>query len=219
LTTAEASPRTRFDSPPVERVEAMRDVITRGGDEAQQIRRLPEWLADALIEAGWRESRAGALVALLNVIAIPGVVLVSLLGGRVIGLRPYLVMAATGLVVGTVGLASTGGGGTAWGWVAVISLSLGSLFALAMTLSAAATDRPGEAAALASMQLGVGYTMAAAAPFALGALRDGTGSFTAGLWVVAGISVLVAVFAATTIVLLGRRPTRVAQPPEEAAST
>lgn len=95
----------------------------------------------------------------------------------------------------------------------------GSLFALAMTLSAAATDRPGEAAALASMQLGVGYTMAAAAPFALGALRDATGSFTAGLWVVAGISVLVAVFAATTIVLLGRRPTRVAQPPEEAAST
>ena len=167
---------------------------------------LNAWLADALIEAGWQEGRAGALVALLNVIAIPGVVLVSLLGGRVIGIRPYLAVAATGLVIGTVGLASTVGGGTAWGWVAVISLSLGSLFALAMTLSAATTDRPGEAAALASMQLGVGYTMAAAAPFALGALRDATGSFAAGLWVVAGTAVLVAVFVATTIVLLGRRP-------------
>lgn len=55
------------------------------------------------------------------------------------------------------------------------------------------------------MQLEVGYTMAAAAPFAPGALRDATGSFAAGLWVVAGTAVLVAVFVATTIVLLGRR--------------
>ena len=73
-----------------------------------------------------------------------------------------------------------------------------------MTLSVAATGAPGEAAALASMQLGVGYTMAAVAPFALGGLRDATGSFAAGLWVVAGIAALVAVFVAATIVLLGR---------------
>ena len=88
--------------------------------------------------------------------------------------------------------------------VALTSVSLGSLFALAMTLSVAATAAPGEAAALASMQLGLGYIMAAAAPFALGALRDATGSFAAGLWVVAGIAVLVSVFVAATIVLLGR---------------
>ena len=33
---------------------------------------LNAWLADALIEGGWREGSAGALVALLNVIAIRG---------------------------------------------------------------------------------------------------------------------------------------------------
>jgi CP family cyanate transporter-like MFS transporter len=167
---------------------------------------LNAWLADALIEGGWRERTAGALVALLNVIAVPGVVLVSLLCGRVIGVRLYLALASLGLLIGTVGLASTVGDGTAWGWVAVISLSLGSLFALAMTLSVVATSGPGEAAALASMQLGAGYTIAAAAPFALGALRDATGSFVAGLWMVAAIAVLVAVFVAATIVLLGRAP-------------
>jgi CP family cyanate transporter-like MFS transporter len=75
-----------------------------------------------------------------------------------------------------------------------------------MTLSVVATSGPGEAAALASMQLGAGYTIAAAAPFALGALRDATGSFVAGLWMVAAIAVLVAVFVAATIVLLGRAP-------------
>jgi MFS transporter, CP family, cyanate transporter len=111
-------------------------------------------------------------------------------------------------VTGTVGLASTVGDGTAWGWVAVVGLSLGSLFALAMTLSVAATGSPGEASALASMQLGVGYTMAAVAPFALGSLRDATGSFAAGLWVVAAIAVLVAVFVAATIVQLGPRAQR-----------
>jgi MFS transporter, CP family, cyanate transporter len=172
---------------------------------------LNAWLADALIEGGWREGSAGALLALLNLIAIPGVLLVSLLCGRVIGVRPYLALAAGGLVTGTVGLASTVGDGTAWGWVAVIGLSLGSLFALAMTLSVAATGSPGEASALASMQLGVGYTMAAVAPFALGSLRDATGSFAAGLWVVAAIAVLVAVFVAATIVQLGRRAPAPAQ--------
>ena len=166
---------------------------------------LNAWLADALIEGGWPEGRAGALVALLNVIAIPGVLLVSLLCGRVIGVRVYLALAAAGLVTGTVGLATTVGDGNAWGWVAVISLSLGSLFALSMTLAVAATDGPGEAGALASMQLGAGYTIAAVAPFALGSVRDATGSFAAGLWMVAGIAVLVAVFVAATIVLLGRR--------------
>ncbi len=165
---------------------------------------LNAWLADALIEGGWPAGRAGAGVALLNVIAIPGVLLVSMLCGRVIGVRPYLALAAAGLVTGAVGLAATIGDGTAWAWIAVTSLSLGSLFALAMTLSVASTSAPGEAAALASMQLGVGYSMAAVAPFALGALRDATGSFAAGLWVVAGIAVLVAVFVAATIVQLGR---------------
>jgi CP family cyanate transporter-like MFS transporter len=170
---------------------------------------LNAWLADALVESGWSDGAAGAVVALLNVIAVPGVLLVSLLGGRVIGLRPYLGVAAAGLVVGTVGLASTLGSGAAWGWIAVVSLSLGSLFALAMTLSVEVARHPGDAAALAGMQLGVGYTMAALAPFALGALRDTTGSFAAGLWVVAGIAILVLASVVTTLVLLDRRTARV----------
>lgn len=165
---------------------------------------LNAWLADALVERGWSDGSAGAVVALLNVIAVPGVVLVSLLGGRVIGLRPYLAASAIGLVVGTVGLTWTISSGTAWIWIAVISLSLGSLFALAMTLSVEVATHPGDVAAIAGMQLGVGYTMAALSPFALGALRDATGSFAAGLWLVAGMAVLVLVFVTTTLALLGR---------------
>ena len=47
---------------------------------------------------------------------------------------------------------------------------------------------------------------AAAAPLALGSLRDATGSFAAGLWMVAAIAALVTVFVAATIVLLARAP-------------
>lgn len=171
---------------------------------------LNAWLADALVETGWSDATAGAVVALLNVIAVPAVLLVSLVGGRVIGLRPYLGASALGLVVGAVGLAWTISSGTAWGWIAVVSLSLGSLFALSMTLSVDVATHPGDVAAIAGMQLGVGYTMAALSPFALGALRDATGSFTAGLWVVAGIAVLVLASVTATLVLLGRRSARVA---------
>jgi CP family cyanate transporter-like MFS transporter len=165
---------------------------------------LNAWLADALVERGWPEGNAGAVVALLNLVAIFGVLLVSLLSRRA-GLRFYLACAAFGLVVGTVGLSATIGSGTTWGWITLISLSLGALFALSMTLAVTVSTRPGEAAALAGMQLGVGYTMAALAPFALGALRDTTGSFEAGLWFVAGIAVLVLTSAAATIGLLGTR--------------
>ncbi|MGD8417827.1 MAG: acyl-CoA dehydrogenase family protein [Pseudomonadales bacterium] len=38
---------------PLERVEKLRDVIVRGGDEAQQLRRLPEDVVDTLIDEGF----------------------------------------------------------------------------------------------------------------------------------------------------------------------
>jgi MFS transporter, CP family, cyanate transporter len=161
---------------------------------------LNAWLADAMVERGWSDGAAGWLVAVLNLVALPGVLLVSLLAGRVIGVRPYLCLAAAGLLVGTVGL--TAADGSAWAWVALISLSLGSLFALSMTLAVIVARRPGEAAAIAGMQLGVGYAMAATAPLALGALRDNTGGYDAGLWLVATIAVLVVASVVAAVALL-----------------
>ena len=166
---------------------------------------LNAWLADALIEGGWREGSAGALVALLNVIAIPGVLLVSLLGGRVIGVRLYLALAAAGLVTGYRRARVDGRRRH--------RLGLGRTHRPVAGLAVRACDdaprrrhRPPRAKPPRSRACSSGSatSMAAVAPFALGSLRDATGSFAAGLWVVAGIAVLVAVFVAATIVLLGR---------------
>ena len=52
------------------------------------------------------------------------------------------------------------------------------------------------------MQLGVGYAMAATAPLALGALRDNTGGYDAGLWLVATIAVLVVASVVAAVALL-----------------
>jgi CP family cyanate transporter-like MFS transporter len=52
-----------------------------------------------------------------------------------------------------------------------------------MTLPLDAARGSGEVAALSTLMLGVGYSLAAVAPFALGALRDATGGFTVPLTV------------------------------------
>jgi CP family cyanate transporter-like MFS transporter len=161
---------------------------------------LGAWLADAMGERGWAEGEAGALVALLNLTPLLGVLLVAVVGGRVVGVRAYLAIAATALLVGTVGIAA--GALSAWIWVALTGLALGSMFALSMTLAVLAGHGPGQVAAVAGMQLGVGYVVAAVAPVALGLLRDTTGSFSTGLWLVAATAGLVVCAVAAALRLL-----------------
>ena len=48
-----ASPGTRsFSAKPVQRVGQIREQILKGADEAQQLRHLPQWLTDAMVEQG-----------------------------------------------------------------------------------------------------------------------------------------------------------------------
>jgi cyanate permease len=64
---------------------------------------------------------------------------------------------------------------------------------------------PGDAAAVAGMQLGLGYLMAASSPLLLGLLRDSTGSFDSGLWLVVGTAALVVACVVALVLLLRRR--------------
>jgi MFS transporter, CP family, cyanate transporter len=60
------------------------------------------------------------------------------------------------------------------------------MFPLVMTLPVDVGRRPAEVVAVAAKMLGVGYTIGAIAPLALGGARDLTGSFTTTLWLIAG---------------------------------
>jgi CP family cyanate transporter-like MFS transporter len=67
------------------------------------------------------------------------------------------------------------------------------MFPLMMTMPLDVARRPADVSAVTGMMLGFGYSLAAIAPFALGAVRDSTGSFRDSLWLLAGITTLLAI--------------------------
>src|SRR5262249_38752930 len=85
------------------------------------------------------------------------------------------------LVLGALGLVLFPGG--AWVWAVLVGTGFGVYFPLVLTLPLDIGRRPVEVAAIVGMMLGLGYSLASAAPFLLGAVRDATGSFEAVLWV------------------------------------
>jgi CP family cyanate transporter-like MFS transporter len=146
---------------------------------------LNAWLPDAYQERGWTDGSAGALLAMMNLTAIPASFVVPWLSDRRGGRRPYLIAMSLVFVTGAFGLVALPGG--AYGWALLAGIAQGGMFALVMTLPLDLEARPERVGALVGMMLGVGYTMSATAPFVLGAVRDGTGSFDAVLWVVVGL--------------------------------
>jgi CP family cyanate transporter-like MFS transporter len=164
---------------------------------------LNSWLTDAYVERGWSHGKAGALLAVLNIAALVTVLIVPSLADRRGSRRMYLVVFSAAFAGSCVGFAAVPGG--AWAWAAIAGLCSGALFPLVMTLPVDVGRRPAEVGAVAGMMLGVGYTIGAVAPLALGAARDLTGSFGTTLWliVVAGV-VLFGLCAAMSRERLGR---------------
>ena len=142
------------------------------------------WLPDAYSERGWSDTRAGALVAVMNAFSLVvgiTVALVADLGGS---RRTYLAAAAAAATCGSVLIAADVPG--AWAWVALLGSATGVVFTIVMTLPLDAGHTRAEVVALTTLMLGVGYSLTALAPTALGALRDATGSFTLPLALLAG---------------------------------
>jgi CP family cyanate transporter-like MFS transporter len=153
------------------------------------------WLADAYVERGWDDTTAGVLVALMNSVTLAGGIATALTADRRRSRRPYLLVGATLTVAGAAPIAANVPG--AWLWAVVVGVSSGILFTTAMTLPLDAASRRGDVAAMSALMLGVGYTVAATAPLALGAVRDATGGFTAPLTMLACNGAILFAVAAT----------------------
>lgn len=145
---------------------------------------LHSWLPDSYVERGWSGGRAGALLAVLNLAALPPTLLVPWLADRMGSRRFYLVSGALIMLGAMLGVVLLPGG--AWVWAALVGTSTGWLFPIVLTLPLDLSERPAQVGAIAGMMLGAGYTLSAVAPFALGAVRDATGSFTTALWLIVG---------------------------------
>lgn len=145
---------------------------------------LNNWLADAYVERGWSDGKAGALLAVLNITALFTTFTIPWLADRMGSRRLYLAGFGAVALVCLVGLAAVPGG--AWIWAVGIGVATGAMFPLVMTLPVDIGRSPAVVAAITGMMLGVGYTIGAFAPIVLGAVRDLTGTFTTTLWLIAG---------------------------------
>jgi CP family cyanate transporter-like MFS transporter len=77
----------------------------------------------------------------------------------------------------------------AWVWAVVLGGGLGLTFTVVLTLPTDVASDAREAGGASALMLLVGYLIASAAPFALGAVRDATGSFAVSLWLLLALAV------------------------------
>jgi len=151
---------------------------------------LSAWLPNAYQERGWSEGHAALLSAIFNLATVPAGLAVTFLGDRLGSRRVYMICAAIALTAGTVLLIEAPGGAYAWAFIG--GFGNGMMFPLMMTMPLDVARRPSDVGAVTGMMLGFGYSVAAIAPFALGAVRDSTGSFRTSLWVLVCITTLLA---------------------------
>jgi CP family cyanate transporter-like MFS transporter len=134
------------------------------------------WLPAVLVDRGFDAAAAGWMLALASVAGIAGATVAPVLATR--GRRQR------GLAVGISVLAGLGLLGvfavTGLEVVAVVLLGIGQTAALgyALTLVALRAPDAAHAAQLSSMAQSVGYVVAAAGPFAFGALHDASGGWS-----------------------------------------
>ena len=161
---------------------------------------LVSWLADSFQERGWSDGSAGALVGVLALAALPAGLLLPYLADRGGSRRQWLSLCAGTLLVATIGIAALPAAG--WLWAALAGAGIGASFPLTLTLPLDVAHEPAETGAVVGLMLGAGYTITAAGPIALGAVRDATGSFSTSLWV---LVVVAAAFVASVLSLSSSR--------------
>ena len=151
------------------------------------------WIANVYVERGWDPAAAAGLLTLVNVASLGAIVGVPALSARGASRRTLLAASAGIGAAGLLGV--TAPAEPAILWTALIGLGLGMAFTLVLTLPVDISDSQREVGAAATLMLLVGYLIASAAPFVLGAVRDATGNFEASLWLLVGIAVVMVPFA------------------------
>lgn len=158
------------------------------------------WLADSFVERGWDESDAGALIAVLNTFAIPASFVVPWLSDRRGGRKQWLAGMGCLFLIAATGFVAVPQAALLWS--ACAGVASGAMFTLVLTVPLDLERRPDRVGALVGLMLGLGYTIGAASPLLLGAVRDATGTFTGALWLVVGSSALLL---AAVLALPGRQ--------------
>ena len=148
------------------------------------------WAAQIYRDAGLSQSDAGLMAAIIASLGIAGGMVMPLLVARSPRLRTYIVLLAGFMFTGYLGLllAPTD---VPWLWAVLLGLG-GFAFPTALALIIARSRDPQITAELSGFCQPVGYLLAALGPFAIGALHEATGSWTAPISILMGSAVLLA---------------------------
>lgn len=138
------------------------------------------WLPSFYVERGWSAEAAAALLAGSSLAGLAAIVIAPLASRRGLERRELLASAAGSIVAGLGGVVLVPA--LAWVWVAMLGGGLGLMFTMVLTLPTDVTWDAESAGGASALVMLVGYLVASAAPFLLGAVRDATGSFAVSLW-------------------------------------
>ena len=146
------------------------------------------WIPTILEDNGYSAGTAGALQALSALVQLAPAFAVPVLAARAanqIGLLWWIVLLQLAGVLGLL-LAID----VAWLWIVVLGIGQGGALGLGLILPVLRGGGAASVAALTAMSLCVGYIVAAAGPWLLGAVHDAFGGWTVALIVLAAICLL-----------------------------
>lgn len=163
------------------------------------------WLPQYLIDGGDSPARAGAILAVGQVVGLLASLLAPIVAGRFADQRPVTLFFLAVCATGFIGLV-TGAPGTVV-WVCLVMFGPGggiSLALLFMVLRASSAAQTGQVSGMAQS---VGYLLAATGPITIGWVHDATGSWRVAFGVLALVIVPQALAS-----LLAARPVRMPAP-------
>ena len=140
---------------------------------------LVAWLPQFYAQQGWTAQQGGSVLALMTAAqVVAALAMPALARRRGRDLRPWLVLTLLAQLAGFAALMFDAPV-PAVAIALTLGFGLGGAFALCMVLALDHLPDPAQAGALAGFMQGVGFMIAALAPFVTGWVREQTGGFTA----------------------------------------
>ena len=139
---------------------------------------LVAWLPHFYAQQGWTAQQGGSVLALMTAAQmVSALAMPAIARSRGRDLRPWLVLTLVAQLAGFCAL-TFDAPVPAVATAVVLGFGLGGAFSLCMVLALDHLPDPAQAGALAGFMQGVGFMIAALAPFVTGWVREHTGGFT-----------------------------------------
>lgn len=132
------------------------------------------WLPSILHSVGIAPGRAGLMLSVSTIVALPSTLITPLVAVRGRDQRGLMIAVIGSTLIGYLGLTAAPGLAP-WLWIVIIGLGQGAMFPLAMTLIVLRAGGPAEAMALSAFAQTIGYAISVAGPLGMGVLHTVTG--------------------------------------------